>query len=188
MDRVTTQDILAELEIKVRTLRHWQELELIPPPTVGPHPGGRGRQATWPIWVLDRCLEIRKLTSEQKTLQEVADLLGPPKPPKRKYSFQKAAENRDRELSLQLFRVRENVGKGLRRFARNTLEIADADLVTRKQFDQLMAIEEEGRTPMLVVTLNNTSVMPADQIGRHCLETFEIVAIVPLARMSADNT
>ncbi len=180
MDAVTTRDILEKLNIKVRTLRRWQELELIPAPTVQPHPEGRGRLATWPAWVMDRCLEIRKLTNEQKTLDEVAELLGKPEPPKRKYRFKEDSERRERQLSL--FRARETIGKTLRKFARSTLEWSDLELLSQDNLDKAITLAEDGHMPLLFITQESAEVAPAF-VASHYLTgrtDCSVVAVIPL--------
>ena len=188
MDFVTSRDILEKLNVKPRTLRRWQELDLIPAPTVVPHPEGRGRLATWPSWVMGRCLEIRRLTSEQKTLQEVAELLGSPKPPKRKYRFKEVSERRERELSL--FRARECIGKTLRKFARDSLEWPDSDLLSQDQLDMAMSLAEAGHQPVLFVTREFCEVGPAFIASHYLTERPDrvLIAIIPLAELILDDT
>lgn len=166
MDDITTKDILRELRLSSpRTIRRWQELGLIPSPTVVQHPEKRGRMATWPAWVLERCLEIRKLTkNERKTLEEVADILGEPMPPKRRrHSFKDSMKQRKHEAAL--FRLREFVGQALRSFSRNNLVRSDADLVSVEQYTLAGKLQSTGDEPVLVVTHDATNVMTAASIG-----------------------
>ena len=187
MDAVTTHDIIEKLNIKVRTLRRWQELELIPPPTVQPHPAGRGRLATWPAWVMDRCLEIRKLTNEQKTLDEVAELLGSPEPPKRKYRFKDVSERRERELSL--FRARESVGKTLRKFARSTLEWPDFELLSQDLLEKALKLAKDGHMPLLFITQDSAEVAPAFLASHYLARRSDcaVIAVIPLTELISED-
>ncbi len=187
MNAVTTREILEKLNIKVRTLRRWQELELIPAPTVKPHPAGQGRLATWPAWVMDRCLAIRKLTNEQKTLDEVAEILGPPKPPRRRYRFKEVMERRERELKL--FRASEVIGKTLRRFARSSLERADFELLSQDGLTKALELAENGHMPVLLVTEAGSEVVPAFLVGHYLVRQrdYNPIAIIPFSELMAEG-
>lgn len=159
MDEVTTEGILEKLGLKsARTLRRWIELGLIPAPSVKPHPGGRGRIATWPATVLDRCLQIREKLREGKKLEEVGELLS-----RRKYRF--ADDWAARERQLQLLRVRESATKSLRKFARNSLELLDHQVLTADQLRNAVELVNEGLNPMLIVDESGTTVVPASQVS-----------------------
>jgi DNA-binding transcriptional MerR regulator len=184
MDDITTKDILRELRLSSpRTIRRWQELGLIPSPTVVQHPEKRGRMATWPAWVLDRCLKIRELTNDGKTLAEVDQILGPPVPPKRRrYLFKDAMKQRDRELAL--FRLRELVGQALRSFSRNNLVRSDPDLVSAEQYAFAEKLQSTGGDPVLVVTRDATNVLASASIGEQ-LEKHKGDGVVALIWLSA---
>ena len=182
MDGLTTQELLKQLGLKSpRTLRHWRELGLIPSPTVVPHPKGRGRIATWPPSVLDRCLEIREKLREGGTLEEIAATVG-----KRKNRFKDdwAARNR----RLELFRLREAAAKSLRKFARNCLERSDHEIVTEEQFAEVLKLAAEGQKPTLVVIESRSMVVPcsglSDCISR--LPDGSILAILPITPLLID--
>ena len=69
---VTSQDILKKTKLKSsKTLTRWGHLGLIPKPTIQMHPSGRGKMAYWPDWVLERCMEIKKLQQEGFSLHSV---------------------------------------------------------------------------------------------------------------------
>ena len=69
-----------------KTLTRWHQRRLIPKPTIGTHPNGRGKIAYWPRWVLDRCKKIRHLVDAGKTLKEIACILGNDWPAEKKKS------------------------------------------------------------------------------------------------------
>lgn len=78
MADVTSREIMKATGIaNVATLVRWHGKEkLIPPPDVRTHPSGRGKMAFWPEWVLHRCLRIKQLRNEGKSLAEIRQLLG----------------------------------------------------------------------------------------------------------------
>ena len=70
---VTTSDILAATGLKAsKTLTRWHQRGLIPEPTLGPHPSGRGKTSFWPDWVLDRCVRLVALQRDGMSLVDAA--------------------------------------------------------------------------------------------------------------------
>ena len=70
---VTTADILSATGLKAsKTLTRWHQRGVIPAPTVGLHPSGRGKTSYWPDWVLDRCVRLVELQRSGKSLEEAA--------------------------------------------------------------------------------------------------------------------
>jgi hypothetical protein len=68
---VTSKDILAKTGHKnAKTLTRWYQQGIIPKPTVATHPSGRGKIASWPDWVLGRCVRIVELMKEGLSLEE----------------------------------------------------------------------------------------------------------------------
>lgn len=184
MDDLTTQDILEKLGLKsARTLRRWRELGLIPSPLVKPHPDGRGRIATWPATVLDRCLEIREKLREGRTLEEIAATVG-----KRKYRFQDDWDARERQL--ELFRLRETATKSLRKFARNCLERLDHTIITKEDFAEALKLAANGQEPMLVVTESDSTVVPRSGLteGIARLPAGCLLAIIPINQLLRDSS
>jgi hypothetical protein len=74
---ITSADILRKTGLKnAKTLARWAKRGLIPEPSIGTHPHGRGKVGYWPDWVLDRCVEIVKAQREGKSLNEIAMGIG----------------------------------------------------------------------------------------------------------------
>lgn len=44
-----------------KVLSRWHKAGLLPRPRIEAHPGGRGTVATWPSWVLERCMTLAAL-------------------------------------------------------------------------------------------------------------------------------
>jgi DNA-binding transcriptional MerR regulator len=103
---VTTQEILEKSGIKVgKTLTRWHQAGLIPPPTIGTHPSGRGKVAYWPAWVMQRCIRIRQLVDHGMSLAEIGATLGKnweqeERRYRRRYDFRTASERLDIEKCL----------------------------------------------------------------------------------------
>lgn len=159
MDEVTTRDILRKVALKsVRGFRQWMEIGLIPRPTVRRHPKGQGRIATWPASVIDRCIEIRRLTRENLSLVEIFKRLGPWSPPqKRKRGKQPSL--RESEVEAHLFRLRELANKALRRFGRACVNFPDQAVLSRTHFDRALKLIKRGRQPLLLVTSTEIDVL-----------------------------
>jgi|GEM_PF-5796466 len=84
---VPSSELCKAAKIKdTKTLTRWHQRRLIPKPTIGTHPNGRGKIAYWPRWVLDRCKKIRHLVDAGKTLKEIACILGNDWPAEKKKS------------------------------------------------------------------------------------------------------
>lgn len=87
---ITTNDILKKAGIKARkTLTRWHQAKLIPAPTIGTSPSGRGKVAYWPDEVLGLCRLIRRMTDKGKSLDFIRAQL---KAPKRRYDLKQACE------------------------------------------------------------------------------------------------
>jgi len=169
MERVTSREILDKLGLEsARTLRRWRELNLIPPPETGPHPSGRGRIASWPRWVLDRCLEIRRLTREGHTLKEIGEMLGSDwekAKRKRRYRFRDAMLAREKEM--RQFRLEEIVRRRLRKLIRHYDEKYYAGLVTLDILDHAVKLVNDGYNPVFVVTEKRVTVVPDFIVSQH---------------------
>lgn len=70
---ISTADILRATGLRSsKTLSRWAKAGVIPEPTVGTHPSGRGKTSYWPDWVLDRCIAIRELQKKGHSLRSAA--------------------------------------------------------------------------------------------------------------------
>lgn len=121
---ISTQEILDRTDIAAaKTLTRWHQRGLIPPPQIRTHPGGRGKMAYWPEWVLHRCIKIRALVKAKRKLDEIKQLLGD-----------------DWENEAQVPRRRYRFSEVSRRMEYNAARMNLADLVWKKcspLFDRL---------------------------------------------------
>jgi hypothetical protein len=144
--------------------------------------------ATWPTSVLDRCLEIRKLTASGKKLEEVREILGPFNPKKkRSYRFKNNWEQREKDLSL--FRVRDAVGKTLRKFARACLDLDDLKVITAAHLQKAAKLISDGHNPVLVVTESSSEIAP-DFLVSHVLaeqSNIRVLAVLPIKRFLSEQ-
>ena len=194
MERVTSREILDKLGLEsARTLRRWRELNLIPPPETDTHPSGRGRIASWPRWVLDRCLEIRRLTREGHTLKEIGEMLGSDweklgsdwekAKRKRRYRFQEAMLAREREM--RQFRLEEIVRRRLRKLIRHYDEKYYAGLVTLDILDHAVELADNGYNPVFVVTEKRVTVVPDFLVSQHLAAATdnEPLLVIPIGNL-----
>lgn len=59
-----------------KTLSRWANHGLIPHPVRGKKEMGSGSIGKWPKWTLERCVRIRQMRSQGRSLTEIADHLG----------------------------------------------------------------------------------------------------------------
>lgn len=94
----TTHEILEQTGIKSgKTLTRWYQAGLIPSPTIGTSPSGRGKVAYWPEEVLKQCSIIRQMVKAGKSLDEIAqtlkrDRVKPTAVKKKRYNFKDASK------------------------------------------------------------------------------------------------
>ena len=70
---ISSKEILAKTGIKTaKTLTRWYQRGLIPRPTVGTHPSGRGKVGYWPDWVADHCRRMIELRRDGYSLEAAA--------------------------------------------------------------------------------------------------------------------
>jgi hypothetical protein len=72
---VTSQKILDRTGQTMKTLTRWHKAGVIPKPTIGTSPSGRGKMAYWPDWVLERCVQIADLQKQGHSLHSAVALL-----------------------------------------------------------------------------------------------------------------
>jgi hypothetical protein len=144
--------------------------------------------ATWPASVLDRCLQIRKLTADGKKLEEVGEILGPFKSKeKRPYRFKNNWVQRQKDLSL--FRVRDAVGKTLRKFARACLEMDDVKVITVAHLEKAARLISDGHNPVLIVAESRSEVAP-DFLVSHALSAqsnLRVLAVLPIRHFLSEQ-
>lgn len=157
MANVTSQEIMEAIGIgNSATLTRWHQMGLIPSPTVGTHPCGRGKMAYWPEWVLQRCVRIKQLKKTGKSLVEIKELLSnawkmEAKEYKRRYRFVEVSEQMDRQAALM--NLREAVENLLREWLSNQqrkLRQPRVDLIAGTLVEKAILLVEGGINPVLI--------------------------------------
>ena len=170
---ITSRELMAELEIKnVKTLTRWYQEQVIPEPKVELHPGGIGRIACWPDWVLEHGRIIKKLLSEGQTLKDVAATFGKNwvelGARYRKYNFARASEKMDRELFLMDIcdAIYKTVAMHLGDIRRR-LEATAFPPVTFDVVSQALELTEKGHNPVLILSSKKTVAVPDFLLSLH---------------------
>lgn len=162
---VTTSDILNRVGLKsISAFRKWLDAGLIPRPTLRKHPRGKGRIAIWPASVVDRCIEIRRLTRKKISLEEIFEKLGAWTPPSKPRKPRKSSLP-GLEREAMLFRLRELANKALRRFARECVNFPDQEIFSLAQLKIAKRQMQRGQQPLLLVTQKGMDVVSATKFS-----------------------
>lgn len=192
---VTSREIMKALDVKnVKTLTRWHQAGAIPEPTVDKHPGGIGRMAYWPDWVLRHCAVVKKLTTQGQSLADISATFGDDWDAiatryQRHYLF--ADVNEKMDYDNQLAEFRKSLEDALvnwivafrQRLLATTLPPISLDLAT-----QAFDLASDGYNPVLVLYENGTAVAPDFMVGdylSHQFKTASPLLIVPLHSLVA---
>ncbi len=186
---ITSRQLMAGLEIKnVKTLTRWYQEQVIPEPKVELHPGGIGRIACWPDWVLEHGRIIKKLLSEGQTLKDVAATFGANwaaiAARYRRYNFARVSEKMDREHFLMDIcdSIYETVALHLGNIRRR-LEATAFPPVTLDVVSQALELIEKGHNPVLILSSEKTVAVPDFLLSLHLAKHYRNSApflVVPL--------
>ncbi|MEW4489467.1 MerR family transcriptional regulator [Thalassoglobus sp. JC818] len=163
MADVTSRDIMQAADISnVATLVRWHGKEgLIPPPDVRTHPNGRGKMAYWPEWVLERCLRIKQLRKEGRSLAEIRQLLGDDwkkaeREHQRRYVFSEVSHRMDVRAA------QSNLQQAVEQFLTTWIKERRAanikssvQTITVEVMQRAIELMEQGVNPVLIVTADN---------------------------------
>ena len=163
MADVTSRDIMQAAGISnVATLVRWHGKEgLIPPPDVRTHPNGRGKMAYWPEWVLERCLRIKQLRKEGKSLAEIRQLLGDDwkkaeREHQRRYVFSEVSHRMDvRAAHTNLQQAVEQFLASWIKERRAALTRSSVQIVPIEAMQRAIELMEQVINPVLIVTADN---------------------------------
>lgn len=186
---ITSRELMAELKIKnVKTLTRWHQERAIPEPKVELHPGGIGRIACWPDWVLDHGRIVKQLLGEGQTLKDIAGAFGTDwgaiAARYRRYNFKRASEKMDREHLLMDIcnSIYASVAKHLGDIKRR-LEATGFPPVTLNVVSQALELLEEGHNPVLILSAEKTVAVPDFLLSLHLAKHYqdpEPFFVVPL--------
>lgn len=166
MADVTSRDIMGATGIaNVATLIRWHGQEgLIPSPDIRTHPSGRGKMAYWPEWVLHRCVRIKQLRKEGKSLAEIRQLLGDnweqaEREHKRRYVFADVSHQMDvRAAHSNLQHAIEHFLASWIKERRAALTKSSVQTVTVEVMQRAIELMEQGINPVLIVTADSVLV------------------------------
>ena len=183
-----------------KTLTRWAKLGLIPPPVRGKRSSGRGTSGKWPAWVVDRCVRIRQLRSQGRSLKDIADHLGcdweqeaerharsletKEKTQVEPGKFAKSMKARGRSAALQ--NLRDTVWK------QTVIELSRgrdkrkhwADLVGAELIEAVVEFIRDGIKPVLVLDdqgLSLTADFAVSECLHRCGRVSESIVVVPIA-------
>ncbi len=186
---VTSKQILDALEIRnIKTLTRWYQKGVIPEPLIQSQDGA-GRIACWPPWVLKHCKVIKELTSEGKTLREIAESFGNDWEKLgrryRAYNFQDDAKNK--QEAEELYSIADAISE---RLDKKLVEIRQAISASRVQVasmeisEEALALAKDGYNPILVISPPlQVFVVPDFVVGEYLSKHFDAVdtvIVIPL--------
>ena len=188
MREFTTNELLDHLGLSsAGTIQKWKREGLIPEPTVRPVETGRGRKAYWSEWVLERCVEIRRLVKQGKTLEEIklilADVETEAKKSKRKYRFSEMSEQMDRQR--EHFKVQDFLVTQVRHASRQYLGDTDYETFDREHFDKAISLLKQGFDPVFLIA-GETRAVVADIDVVHILSrdrAGSLILLVPIGKI-----
>ncbi len=193
---ITSRELMTKLEIKnVKTLTRWYQQQVIPVPIVELHPGGIGRIACWPDWVLKHGRIIKKLLGEGHTLKDVAATFGTNWPAIAarypKYNFKIVSEKMDREKIL--WDICESIYSTVATHLgniRSRLEAVAFPPVTYSVIKQALDLIEKGHNPVLILSSEKTVVVPDFLLSLHLAKHYgnsDPFLVVPLFSIVAQS-
>lgn len=166
MADVTSREIMDATGIaNVATLVRWHGKEkLIPPPEIRTHPSGRGKMAYWPEWVLHRCLRIKQLRKEGRSLEEIRQLLGDDwekseQQHRRRYVFAEVSHQMDVQAA------HSNLQQAVEHFLavwikerRAAITRSSTQTISSQVVQRAIDLMEQGIKPVLIVTSDSVLV------------------------------
>lgn len=200
MAELTAEELRGKLELKnSATLTRWHSKEgLIPPPEVRPVSEGRGRRAYWPEWVLFRCMRIKQMRKEGKSLAEIRDHLGcdwdaeqKKYEQDRKHTYNFAEDYRRRSMAVAHENLLEDVNGEVfdwifRR--RSSFVETRKDLVSCEMAMEAVKLMTEGINPVLVLTSGMTYLTADFVVSMHLADlqaADECFMVIPISRKLA---
>ncbi len=166
MADVTSRDIMKATGItNVATLIRWHGKEgLIPSPDIRTHPNGRGKMAYWPEWVLHRCVRIKQLRKEGKSLAAIRELLGDDweqeeRKHRRRYVFADVSHQMDvRAAHANLQHAIEQFLASWIKERRAALTRTSVQTLSVEVMQRAIELMEQGINPVLIVTADSVLV------------------------------
>jgi hypothetical protein len=171
--KLTTHEVLKRCEIESsKTLTRWYRKKLIPLPSIGTHPNGRGKIAYWPGWVVFRIHEVKARLALGESLDQIARSLS------QDWSAEEKRWIRKRpDFAADYARVNRDLGT--LKFAELAADIVYGHLqrigVKRpgavygrlwdefsncKLVDELLQLLQDGYTPVVVIIGKSMRVIP----------------------------
>jgi len=197
---LTSHEILARTGIKaVKTLYRWHTQGLIPKPTIGTHPNGRGKISYWDDWVLLRVMEIKQRVRQGQSLAEIAESLdeegeAEKKKVRRRHSFQRAQENMIWDWAVEDFEqaVLDKVAGYIQqvgcRFG-TSLYHDIVESLTYKTIKRLLEFVKTGFNPVLVIGPESVEIKPDFVVNHELAERggdVDPLLAVPIRREFVD--
>ncbi len=163
---VTSREIMEICEIKnVKTLTRWYQAGLIPEPNVQRHPGGAGRIAFWPEWVLNHCRAIKQLTANGQTIEQIKETFGSDWETiahrYQRYNFLEVSQKMDFDNAM--WSVQEVIDDVLVKFlgdARESILSVNEPLIVREIVIQGLDLMRQSYNPVLILAFERIVVVP----------------------------
>jgi DNA-binding transcriptional MerR regulator len=191
MNYVTSRDIMRATGIaNVATLVRWHGHErLIPPPEIRTHPNGRGKMAYWPEWVLHRCIRIKQLRKEGKSLAEIREFLGSDwttaaQNHGRRYKFAEASLRIEKDAALS--NVRDVVTDFLMQWIntlRGKMQRTTLPSIHASSIDAAIEMLQQGINPVFVLTSESAYLTADFAVSIHlskCRSVDQSFMVVPI--------
>lgn len=189
---LSTLEILERTEINSgKTLTRWHQRGLIPPPIIKTHPNGRGKMAFWPVWIVWRIKEVKRLLKNGEPLDKIIALLGTDwlaeekKWTRRRRSTKKIVENERKRAARDRFSetAAERVygflqAIGVQRpgiFCKLENQFADLRLI-----DQAIDLMHKGFNPVAIITGGKVQITTDFMVSQLLTSKDEIEAILVL--------
>ena len=186
---VTSREIMEMCEIKnVKTLTRWYQAGLIPEPNVQKHPGGAGRIAVWPEWVLNHCRAIKQLTAKGQTIEQIKETFGSEWETiahrYQRYNFLEVSQKMDFDNAV--WSVQEVIDDVLVKFlgdARESILAVKEPLIAREIVIQGLDLMRQSYNPVLILAFERIVVVPDFVVSHYLAENFHVTQpflVVPL--------
>ena len=182
---VTSKEIASRVGVAGITLARWQKQGLIPPPEVRPISSGRGKRGHWPVWVIDRCNQIKQLRKAGHSLGKIKEELGDD------WQAESEAHNSKSTRKYRFHEVSRSISMGQCAGSANDMlnEVASNlnkkhnVLVKAEHVADAVTIALDGFNPVLVATSDEVRVtadfIVADYLANN-LSLDSAVVVVPL--------
>ncbi len=173
------------------TLRNWVSAGLIPKPMIKRSPTGRGTSAYYPMDIVERCLEIKRLTGEGMTLPEVRDLIlsGDKTKPPGKNSRSRSTSIKKKQTLVELgsrrIWIADRVAKESKKLARVIRDTRAPKLITDELIEDAARLARDGHPPVLVIGLERSLVIADYSAGVFFAKHPEAIAVlmIPLREL-----